>query len=332
MTVHLALYSVSLVDSLNSSAPRNQPPLFTKQNNVAVYRLPSLLKQAAYVSKCNEFVLASFAKQAGAMNISGGPDAADYAPHLVELDMPRGATHFVELYLKVVRRDHELRMRKPPMLEQRELLRMESRAELAYSPLLHALVVPTTYQRAPYLYATTRVPTYFNYGTLGALIGTGIADVIAPPATISTPKMVDGETPAGTAWWTEKALVRYNTSAACLQHLHTRLELPRPWGRRLALHGRAMFLRALGLRLAYDGLLASLGPQMDNDEFRKLWPEAQAEFFARFCLLSCDADQLPDPVLTPRASCLLPLHNMREFGATFDCSAREDFVTARCPL
>lgn len=133
-------------------------------------------------------------------------------------------------------------------------------------------------------------------------------------------------------WWTRAAWRHYNTSALCLQRLHGRLGLRY---RAIGVNSgerqrRDMFLWAQGLRLAYDTLVASLGPLTSNRHLQGLWHEAQAVFFARFCLLSCDADQRLRTTLSPRAKCLLPLHNMPEFGAVFDCVYREDFVTEQC--
>ncbi|XP_075529789.1 uncharacterized protein LOC142563132 [Dermacentor variabilis] len=131
------------------------------------------------------------------------------------------------------------------------------------------------------------------------------------------------------AWWTRGAMRQYRISAACLERLHNHLGLERRVSGGGERQRQEMVLRAQGLRLAYDALVASYGRLAAGHNFRKQWPEAQAAFFARFCLLSCDADQRPSP-LSPRANCLLPLHNMLEFGATFGCTSREDFFTQQC--
>ncbi|KAH8032213.1 hypothetical protein HPB51_023990 [Rhipicephalus microplus] len=131
-------------------------------------------------------------------------------------------------------------------------------------------------------------------------------------------------------WWTRAAWRHYNTSTMCLQRLHGRLGLRyRAIGSGELLR-RDMFLRAQGLRLAYDALLASMGPLTFNKYLRHLWHEARIVFFVRSCLLHCDADQRLKPTLSSRAKCLLPLHNMPEFGAVFDCVSREDFVSEQC--
>nr|XP_054918320.1 uncharacterized protein LOC129380657 isoform X1 [Dermacentor andersoni] len=132
------------------------------------------------------------------------------------------------------------------------------------------------------------------------------------------------------AWWTRGALRQYRISAACLERLHSHLGLQRQVSGGSGERQRhEMVLRAQGLRLAYDALVASYGRSAAGRNFRKQWPEAQAAFFARFCLLSCDADQSPSP-LSPRANCLLPLHNMPEFGGAFGCTSQEEFVTQQC--
>ncbi|KAH7934174.1 hypothetical protein HPB49_022396 [Dermacentor silvarum] len=122
---------------------------------------------------------------------------------------------------------------------------------------------------------------------------------------------------------------QYRISAACLERLHGRLGLQSRVSGSVERQRHEMVLRAQGLRLAYDALVASFGKAAASHDFRKQWPEAQAAFFARFCLLSCNADENPSP-LSPRANCLLPLHNMPEFGAAFECTSRDEFVTQQC--
>ncbi|KAH8032214.1 hypothetical protein HPB51_023991 [Rhipicephalus microplus] len=134
-------------------------------------------------------------------------------------------------------------------------------------------------------------------------------------------------------WWTRAAKRQYNLTAQCLERLYGRLGLRQRTAGDITteLKRHDMVLRAQGLRLAYDALVKSFGAATEGKEFVRLWSEAQATFFVRFCLLSCDSDQRdPKPVLSPRAKCLLPLHNMPEFGSVFDCSAREDYVAEQC--
>ncbi|XP_077494489.1 uncharacterized protein LOC144105218 [Amblyomma americanum] len=233
--------------------------------------------------------------------------------------------NFVELYLKVLNVTQERRLRSPPTFGRFAISRLERRSELAYSRTTQTVVVPTAYQSPPYLYARG-VPTYFNYATVGALLASSITDVVGPalltPADSAQRRLSD-------VWWTPDAINQYNGTTMCLQRLLYRLGLRRHLSGSAEYQQRDMFLRVQGLRLAYDGLVASFGTAAATHGFRQLWAEAQAAFFARFCLLSCDADQTPRP-LSPRANCLLPLHNMPEFGAVFDCVTREDFVAHQC--
>ncbi|XP_075727741.1 uncharacterized protein LOC142768965 [Rhipicephalus microplus] len=134
------------------------------------------------------------------------------------------------------------------------------------------------------------------------------------------------------AWWTRGAMRKYRISAACFERMHSRLGLQRQLDDSGKWQRHELLLRAQGLRLAYDALLASFGKSVaDSEDLKKLWPEAQAEFFARYCLLSCDADPTRSVgPLSPRADCLVALHNMPEFAAAFDCTSREDFVAQQC--
>ncbi|XP_075529886.1 uncharacterized protein LOC142563221 [Dermacentor variabilis] len=236
---------------------------------------------------------------------------------------------FVELYLKVMAYGHQRRARSPPTLAQAYVARSERRHELAYLPSLQSVVVPTVYQMAPYLYASG-VPSHFNYASVGALLSARIAEVVAPPAPPSRRGGITSRiTEPGPRPRMEAS--KYNASVMCLQRLHSRLGLQDHSVGSGEARRHAMYLQAFSLRLAYEGLLKSFGPEALTDEFRLLWPEAQKTFFIRFCLLSCDVDQKADP-LSPRAGCLLPLHNMPEFAAVFSCMSRENFVFDNCPL
>ncbi|KAL3250568.1 hypothetical protein MRX96_055471 [Rhipicephalus microplus] len=88
----------------------------------------------------------------------------DYAPLLAYLETQ--SVEFVDLYLRAMAYSHEKQARSPPTLRQMYITRFEGHHELAYSPTLHSLVVPTVYQMSPYLYVTD-VPSQFNYGTVG---------------------------------------------------------------------------------------------------------------------------------------------------------------------
>ncbi|KAK8770976.1 hypothetical protein V5799_025780 [Amblyomma americanum] len=233
--------------------------------------------------------------------------------------------NFIELYLKVLSLAHKKRLRSPPTLARFAISLLERHSELAYSRTTQSVVVPTVYQSSPYLYVTG-VPSYFNYATVGTLLASSIADIFGPA--VSFPPEA-GNRGLNDVWWTPEAISEYNGTALCLHGLLERLGLQRQLNGSTELLRRELFLRAQGLRLAYDGLVASFGTAVGSRGFLKLWAEAQAAFFARFCLLSCDADQTPKP-LSPRANCLLPLHNMPEFGAVFECVSREDFVAHQC--
>ncbi|XP_065300594.2 uncharacterized protein [Dermacentor albipictus] len=285
------------------------------------------LKEASHDTAMLKWFTASL-RQAAHKNIRTSiNDGANRYAQVVD-DLAEWNASFVELFVKVTAFVHGVRLRSPPTREELLVPLWERRGELAYSRSTTAVVVPTLYQQAPYLYPVS-VPAHFNYATVGALLATAIAEVIAPVLLTANESRRDSDRHSG-SWWTRGAMRQYRISAACLEQLHNHLGLQR----RVSGGGgerqrHEMVLRAQGLRLAYDALVASYGRSAAGRDFRKQWPEAQAAFFARFCLLSCDADQSPSP-LSPRASCLLPLHNMPEFGAAFGCASREDFVTQQC--
>ncbi|KAL3250609.1 hypothetical protein MRX96_055452 [Rhipicephalus microplus] len=88
----------------------------------------------------------------------------DYAPLLAYIETQ--SVEFVDLYLRAMAYTHERQARSPPTLRQMYISRFEGHHELAYSPTLHSLVVPTVYQMSPYLYVTG-VPSQYNYATVG---------------------------------------------------------------------------------------------------------------------------------------------------------------------
>ncbi|KAH6924334.1 hypothetical protein HPB50_015972 [Hyalomma asiaticum] len=245
-------------------------------------------------------------------------------------DFAQRNASFVELFVQVMALVHGRLVRNPPTRLELIVSRLEERNELGYSEATSSVVVPTLYQRVPHFYAMD-VPPHFNYATVGALMATTIAEVVGPAYTASKETEQNGRQ-RHDIWWTRAAKRQYNSTAQCLERLHGRLGLRHKAGAaNTALRRRDMVLRAQGLRLAYDALVESFGVAATGKDFSRLWPEAQAVFFARFCLLSCDADQQnPKPLLSARANCLLPLHNMPEFGNAFDCGTREDFVAEQC--
>ncbi|KAH7933686.1 hypothetical protein HPB49_015844 [Dermacentor silvarum] len=258
-------------------------------------------------------------------------NATDPYASLITNPDERNAT-FVELFVKAMTIAHGLRIRSPPTRAQSVISQLEARHEVAYSSATSSMVVPTLYRRAPHLYVTG-VPSHFNYATVGAVLATRIVDIVGPALAMETGQGTSPHSPHAEVWWTRAAWRQYNASALCLQRLHGRLGLryrTSGGGSGGEIQRRDMFLRAQGLRLAYDALVASLGPVVSNRYLRALWHEAQVVFFARFCLLYCDADQRLQAALSSRAKCLMPLHNMPEFGAVFDCVSREEFVTEQC--
>ncbi|KAH8029309.1 hypothetical protein HPB51_025177 [Rhipicephalus microplus] len=90
---------------------------------------------------------------------------------------------------------------------------------------------------------------------------------------------------------------------------------------------QAMMLSlSAGARLAYAAMEADFRERVGGNEelAQKWWPDVQETFFMRFCLTWCSSIRAPVP-LTYEEMCLLPLYNMKEFGARYGCKSNSTY-------
>ncbi|XP_077512036.1 uncharacterized protein LOC144122968 [Amblyomma americanum] len=141
---------------------------------------------------------------------------------------------------------------------------------------------------------------------------------------------VQSSTPA--LWTTQEqvAFLRYDqcVNALALRAMNVSIERPRDK------ETPEYYFWLQGARTAYDALSASYAAERRASNWHSFWLAAQRTFFRRMCLLSCrpqlelplPEDQKPEPVnfksgaaVPARVTCLLPLLNMPEFSAAFEC-------------
>ncbi|KAL3217149.1 hypothetical protein MRX96_032582 [Rhipicephalus microplus] len=194
---------------------------------------------------------------------------------------------FLLTYARARRHHYNVMLHSPPARTDLLMSDMEQGGQIAYLPLLKSLFVPTLPQRAPFLYAVG-VPDRYNYGTVGGLLATKLIDVI-----------VKNE-----RTWNEVSKTKQAKVMACLFGKHNHL----------------------GARLAYAAMEADFRERVGGNEelAQKWWPDVQETFFMRFCLTWCSSIRAPVP-LTYEEMCLLPLYNMKEFGARYGCKSNSTY-------
>lgn len=250
-------------------------------------------------------------------NPSDDLDQMKFADFNVE-DVP--SRLFTTNYLKFVIHDHKQRLKKIPTPLLFHTADMQETSNLSLSEKHHAIVVPTLHQVKPLFYPVG-VPIYFNYGTLGALLAVQVSESLGPRGS-----QYDASGKLRT-WWSGKTEKAFNSIVTCLVDLNRRMN-PRVnelGDKRL----NAIFVWAQSARLAYNSLRAEFLASTSQAIFDEHWSEAQKTYFLRFCLLSCERDNAPNPLL-PRETCMLPLHNMQEFADAFGCRQIPGFVRGNC--
>ncbi|KAK8775622.1 hypothetical protein V5799_031030 [Amblyomma americanum] len=191
-------------------------------------------------------------------------------------------------------------------------------SRVVYDVSSNSLKVPRAVRREPILYEED-VPLEFALGTLGMLMARELLRAVVPS---NVPGL-----------WTSQeqvAFLRYDQCVDSLARRAMNVSLERPPDNQAPEY----FFWLQGARTAYDVLSASYAAEeRRSSNWNSYWREAQRTFFRRLCLLSCrphhsDLPSVPDdqsdsasqqPVVPPRVSCLLPLLNMPEFAAAFEC-------------
>ncbi|KAH7966359.1 hypothetical protein HPB49_015512 [Dermacentor silvarum] len=220
----------------------------------------------------------------------------------------------------------------------------QSKGVLEFSLLTRSLAVPTAYTLSPVFYDQD-VPESLNYGTLGSLIAKEMSEVLAPGSPAIT---TDAATETSAEWWTEASRRSFNKTMQCWQRLANRTEVygngggsssnstsaTPEWG----LLERSLFVWSRGARLAFDAMRRvaqrrALHLTRSVTAAQEQWQMQQRVFFARFCLLACSAASNGNGgkrgVLSPRLRCMLPLANMREFHAAYNCTGLNE--SSYCP-
>lgn len=245
------------------------------------------------------------------------------------------AKDFMSGYMSALKETQWMQMLSPPTRWGALYASMKLTASIEYEPRLHSIVVPPLLLTEPYFYGKS-LPRHFNYGTVGSLLSSRIAEVLGaehPKARASDNIGREGKLQANESDWSVQSLNRYRKSLKCLQELRARLDSGSDVSGPQHGHINVLLAWAQGLRVAYEALLTWFTAVAgDSDRFQHHWHAAQVLFFARFCLLSCSADHRSTTAVPGRDRCLLPLHNMRQFAETFECEDAKDFVAANCPL
>ncbi|KAK8784538.1 hypothetical protein V5799_009097 [Amblyomma americanum] len=223
---------------------------------------------------------------------------------------------FLEILATALRHHHNVMAANPPTRMELHVSDLEFGNTLSYIPARRSVLVPTVYQNDPYLY-TFRVPDYFNYGTLGALIAVKLADIVG----------VGVKDPSQTSW-DKDTLANHAKIISCLTERRTNVGFgdldPATAGAQQTL----MVTLSLGVRMAYFAFTDAFRKKAGTTKvFNDFLPEAQHVFFSRFCLVWCNAAESPG-ILTPREKCMLPLYNMEEFAERYSCKGRANFTTA----
>ncbi|KAL3195644.1 hypothetical protein MRX96_001777 [Rhipicephalus microplus] len=208
-------------------------------------------------------------------------------------------------------RHHQLVMvTHPPTRLEMKLSDLEFYNSLTYVPERRSILVPTMYQNQPLFYMS-RVPDFFNYGTLAVLIAEILVkDIIGVSGKGPPDGAGDGETQGN-----------HSEALSCLTARRNSLG----FGELSRVHAKEQqaFLLALtmSVRLAYYALMKTFLKQAGTVKmFNEYWPAARHVFFARFCLLWCDSNDGPSPI-TPREKCMLPLYNLQEFHEQYGCKS-----------
>ncbi|XP_065284403.1 uncharacterized protein [Dermacentor albipictus] len=219
---------------------------------------------------------------------------------------------FLKTLVVALRHHYTVMAANPPTRLELALSDFEFKNSLTYVRDKKSILVPTLYQNNPYMYPF-RVPDFFNYGTLAALI-----------AQVLVTEVVGSLQSA----WDSQTRVKHAEVLSCLAERRRSMgfgELNSDGDER---QNALLLSLTMSLRVAYYALMKAFRLQAKTDKvFGDYWPAAEQVFFDRYCLLWCNAAQDANP-LTPREKCMLPLYNMEEFVDHYGCKDRANFTTA----
>ncbi|XP_077537164.1 uncharacterized protein LOC144149462 [Haemaphysalis longicornis] len=162
-----------------------------------------------------------------------------------------------------------------------------------------------------YLY-TNHVPDYFNYGTMGYVLGSELAEAIGVGALDANDSR--------RASWDSRTKSGHTTLLQCLMDKRSKLGFRELDAARANEQKKFMLTLSQGVRIAYRTLMRTFRLQAHTGKvFDQYWPEAQHVFFVRACMIWCSSETTAGP-LTPREMCLLPLYSMKEFADRYNCA------------
>ncbi|XP_050050139.2 uncharacterized protein [Dermacentor andersoni] len=186
-----------------------------------------------------------------------------------------------------------------------------------YDVLYDKIFLPAAYLDSPVFYSERTAPQ-FLYGTVGAAMAKALADVVGPYGrwNASSPHRPQD------SWWTIPKLFDAQLRLGCLRTradedvLRHPNRNPHPKTSETFKSSAFAWMRAA--RVAHDAMRSAVYNDRGEGSARDpYWPNAQRQFFARFCLMACGTERRD--ALKPRERCTWPLLSMPEFATAFDC-------------
>ncbi|XP_075727079.1 neprilysin-1 isoform X2 [Rhipicephalus microplus] len=216
---------------------------------------------------------------------------------------------------------------------------VELHGRVVYSDLFDTVFLPLVYLRHPVFYNAS-VASYYNYGTLGAVVAKELAEAVSPFSRGDDFEDVGNEdrgssnASAGSFLWSEASRREFAYRIGCYRAFEDHFHKGRPqdvdWMTTPLKRNLFAWLRAA--RVAYEAMktdyVASTtrGGTLPHRVTPALWKSAQTVFFRRFCLVACGLDRT-EP-LSARDRCHWPLLNMAEFVDAFGCP-NNSFMASR---
>ncbi|KAL1486932.1 hypothetical protein MTO96_031157 [Rhipicephalus appendiculatus] len=180
-----------------------------------------------------------------------------------------------------------------------------------YEGDINDITVPTASMLRPFMYA--HGVHALNYGGLGTMIGQAIMGALDPRGIHS----LNGYVPDAR----DDVMKEYTKRALCLRKSgQSVLYLTRQGGTLSDGLDSENLADLVGTKMAYDAFQYLVGEQRDQN-LAGLNMSVQQLFFVSHCAKWCSENNTAEPPLAPpRARCIVPLMNMREFSSAFGCA------------
>ncbi|KAH8030323.1 hypothetical protein HPB51_006755 [Rhipicephalus microplus] len=251
----------------------------------------------------------------------------------------RANRSFLAHYVTLHHVGQEASIRDPPNGLKGALSSVELHGRVVYSDLFATVFLPLVYLRHPVFYNAS-VASYYNYGTLGAVVAKELAEAVSPFSRGDDFEDVGNEdrgssnASTGSFLWSEASRREFAYRIGCYRAFEDHFHKGRPqdvdWMTTPLKRNLFAWLRAA--RVAYEAMktdyVASTtrGGTLPHRVTPALWKSAQMVFFRRFCLVACGLDRT-EP-LSARDRCHWPLLNMAEFVDAFGCP-NNSFMASR---